>query len=122
MPEITFGPGEWIPEKSTAIFSCVIKNQAGVPIDPSAVSDLTFSLFDASGAAVNSLIDVDILSTAKGTLATGGILTVRFDPADTVALGASEKQLRLMPIHIVFSGGEQYQPVSFFIKNLIGVS
>jgi hypothetical protein len=122
MPEIKFGPGEWIPEKSTAHFSCVIKDQSGTPIDPSAVSVLTFNLLDASGAFVNDLDTVDILNTAKGTLVTGGVLTVRFDPDDTVALGAQEKQLRLMPIFIRFSCGEQWQPVSFFVKNIIGVS
>ena len=122
MPEIKFGPGAWIPEQSTAHFSCVIKDQAGTPIDPMAVSALTFSLLDASGAIVNDLDTVDILNSAKGTLVIGGVLTVRFDPADTAALGAQEKQLRLMPIFIRHSGGEQWQPVSFYVRNIIGVS
>lgn len=122
MPEIKFGPGEWIPEQSTAHFSCIIKDQDGAPIDPSAVSVLTFSLLDGSGAVVNSLEDVDILNTLRGTLVTGGVLTARLDPVDTVALGAQEKQLRLMPLHIVYSGGEQWQPISFYVLNMIGVS
>jgi hypothetical protein len=117
-----FSAGDAIPEKSTAIYGAVLKDQTGTPIDPSAVSVLTVTLTDASGSVVNGLSNENALNTGNGTLVTGGVLSFTLDPADTVILGSNPMELRYFAFHVVFSGGEHWHNSSFYIRNLVGVS
>lgn len=117
-----FSAGDAIPEKSTAIYGAVLKDQTGTPIDPSAVSALTVTLTDSVGAIVNGLQNENALNTGNGTLLTGGILSFTLDPADTVILGSNPMELRYFAFHVVFSGGEHNHNVSFYVRNLVGVS
>lgn len=73
---------------STAQYTCKLTDVNGVPVPGSALTSLVLSLFDTMrGVIVNSIKDVNILNTGRGTIDEQGNITVIFGPDDTALIG-----------------------------------
>lgn len=121
-PITRFSSGDALAEKSTAEYHAIIKDQDGLPIDPSAVSSMTVTLADSSGTILNGRSNQDCLNTGDGALLTGGVFTFTIQPADTALVAGAELQRRILTFKVVFSGGSLNHECDFWVRNLISVS
>jgi hypothetical protein len=80
---ISTGP---FPSGSTIVYTGNLVDLAGLAIPAASLSTLTLSLLNGAGAVINSVSNVNILNTGRGTVDTQGKVTVTLSPADT-ALG-----------------------------------
>jgi hypothetical protein len=104
-------------ELTTGTFTATLKDGEGNTIT-SGVTKLEMSLYDANGTVINSVEDINILNTGRGTL-TSGVLVIAFEPEDHTISGASDGR-HLLKIYYEWDGGNKqaYDNTYFTVENL----
>lgn len=104
-------------ELTTGTFNATLKDGDGNVIT-SGITVLEMSLYDANGAVINSVEDVDILDKDRGTL-TAGVLTIVFEPDDHTVSGSSDGR-HLLKLFYKWDGGDKqcYDNTYFTVDNL----
>ena len=85
---IELGRNDAISESSTGRLTAQLVDEDGANISSAAVSALVATLWDHTGAVVNSRNQLTILNANGGTLSGTGLLTQTLAVADTVAVAA----------------------------------
>jgi len=69
---------------STPVYTAYFVDTTGAAIPPTALASVTLTICDTqSGAIVNSVSQVNILNTGRGTVDSAGKLTITLEPGDT---------------------------------------
>jgi hypothetical protein len=115
--------GDPKPAAATIVYECQLIDENGAAVPASALSALTLTLVDTiSGAVINSISQVNILNSGRGTVDGSGNLVVTLSPTDTALESASSAQeYRSAVIDFTYSGGKvgRHQ-VDFILANLAG--
>lgn len=99
-------------ELTTGTFTCTLKDGEGNTIT-SGVTKLEMSLYDANGEVINSVEDINILNTGRGSLSSG-VLTITFEPEDHTISGESDGYHMLKLYYEWDSGNKQAYDNTYF--------
>lgn len=82
-----------LPERKTARFTAVMKDETNTVVPGSSLNTLTLTLYNKKDLTViNSRNKHDILNTNGGTVSSLGNLTLILDPADMIIVHIVNKQ------------------------------
>lgn len=97
-----------VPEAATSVFTCVLTDQAGVPLTPALLTSLTLTLVSLVGRQIVNLVDhVNILNTRGSTLDNSGNLSVQLGSADNAVLNERGRdEVHQMLIEARYGGGQ----------------
>lgn len=112
-----------VPERSTYVLTATVEDHAGTPLGPTSLATLTLLLFDAaSGTVINSVNRVNILNAGRGTLTSGGVLTLALEPLDNQLVDASRsEEAHVALVEWTYGAKEGRHEIVFFVTNLTKV-
>lgn len=114
-----------VNEKSTAIYTAVLRDQDGAIIPLADISTLTITLCTLDGTIINSRSDQDALNNNGVTVDTLGVLIFTLDPADTaIILPASTDafEIHRATFKMTYVGGFSNWDVDINVRNLLHVT
>ena len=117
-----FSAGDAIPEKSSARYACTFVDQAGAAINGAAITAILATLRAHGGDVINSRTDQNVLNANGGSLTGGGAFTLDLAAADTVAVGATPLQLRMLTLEVTFTSGTINHEVHFYVRQIDDVT
>lgn len=80
-----------VNEKTTARYTCTLKDQNDVVVPAASLSTFTLDLYDVdSGAAINSRTAQNVLNANDVTVSAGGVVVWTMRPADNAIVGTKE--------------------------------
>jgi len=108
-----------VPERSTWRYQTTIASDTGVLVNPADVLSIKLWLRDVSSdTIVNSRTNIEVNNTNGGTV-TVGQFVFQFTEADSVILGTTRFERRLMTLDFHLSGGGRTtHEVRFYVRNL----
>jgi hypothetical protein len=113
-----------VPERATVRLTTTLRDLDEQPLLLSAIDTVTLTLYnDRTGEIVNGRLRDDIKNSNGGTVSSGGGLTLRLDPEDTVIID-DEKASELRVAQILWTWTEdsvEHQgtaEIAFIVRNL----
>lgn len=108
---------------TTLEYKCQLQDENGNPIPAAQLATLTLTLLDTySRAVANSVSDVSVLNTGRGTVDSQGNVVITLTPADTAMLipGDVQEFRSLILIWTYGSGKKGDHEVAFILTALSG--
>ncbi len=119
----SFSQAEAIPQDSTRIYSAVLRDQNGTPLDPSAVSSILATLTDvATGTEI--VPSTEVKNVNGGTLGAAGAFSFSWGPGltfttDMVSTDATlQFEQHQMCFDVTHTGGKERHEVYFYIERM----
>ena len=114
-----------VNEKSTAIYTAVLRDQNDTIIPLADILTLTITLCTVDGTIINSRSDQDALNMNGVTVDSLGVLVFVLDPADTEILFPASTNL--FEIHratfkVSYTGGFSNWDVDINVRNMLHVT
>lgn len=109
-----------VNEKSTRTLKLLLRDAAGAPVSPGAVTGITIWIRDLRS---NTLLvnGANALATG-GAVGVDGYFTYPLTSTHTAAVGTLARQRRVVTLDIVFASGELTHEVSFDVVNLTDIT
>lgn len=110
-------------ERTQSRLSGVLRDESKVVIDGTALTALTWWLYDPDGNIINTRTSVDILNTNGGSVDANGNWALLLTADDQVITGtkrSGEDHIALIKIEWAASN-EAWEEIEFFVKNLTRV-
>lgn len=118
-----------VAERTTLLVQATLRDETGAAIPSSALDALTLTIYNRDSTAqeiVNSVDDVNILNTGRGTVnATSGLVTIVLTPADNQIVNtAADLEWHRLLIEGTYAGGASAfkHEVDVQVRNLSKVS
>lgn len=129
MPGMTTVSPEQVPEKQTCRIEATILDENMAPIPAASLTTLTVTLYDCTDCdnlpIVNSVDNVNILNTGRGTVDSSGRMVCTLLPADNpILLDSHEYEWRCALFRYTYSAGAKSgaHEVKFKVRNLAKIA
>lgn len=93
---------------ATLIYKCQLLDETSTGVPASSLSALTLSLVDSiSFAVINSVSQISVLNTGRGTVDSSGNVVITLNATDTALQSSlSSQEFRSLIIDFTYSGGK----------------